>query len=198
MLLFVGCSAYEDSSEKKVDKVVEKIVYSFDNKDAQTLKSLLNEDVIIATPQLDADIQKAFEFYKGKSIKFERSDDSVNTTVENDNIQKICHTRILVTTECGVYSIPVEYLVEDKKNPQKQGVYGIKIMQFDFFKSYFSTAGSDVSKLNQLQDELPDEVKVGKPDAGYKQYGMGIFTYTIDDIKEAYYKKNGKPMVLKD
>ena len=190
-----GCNGTMGSCEKKAADVAEKIVCAFDNRNAEELKSVFNKDAIVACPQIESDIEKAFNFYKGKSTQYTINVDSVNTTIDNRNIQRISHDTIRITTDSDVYIIQTEYLVYDKNHPRKQGVYGIKILPASIFPAYYAAAEGDTNKMNQMEEELPEEILAGAPDKGYLQFGMGVFTYTAEDIEDLYYQKNGKPML---
>ena len=204
LALLVGCSSHisppstifvDTNKDKKIDKSIDTIVDAFDKRDAAELKSLLHKDVIQSNPNIENEINRAFDFYKGTSVKYTRNNNE-STIIDDGNIQYVSYATISVETDQDSYSIHIAYNVKDKKHPEKEGIYAIKILPLSIYADYYYYAYGDSNKMNEMSDELPEEVQIADCDKECKQYGMGVFTYTKEDIMEAYYKKNGKKMML--
>lgn len=206
LLLLVGCSSsvrppstifVDTNKDKKIDNAIDTIVDAFDKRDAAELKSLLHKDVIQSNPNIENEINRAFDFYKGTSVKYTRNNNE-STIIDDGNIQYVSYATISVETDQDSYSIHIAYNVKDKKHPEKEGIYAIKILPLSIYADYYYCAYGDSNKMNEMSDELPEEVQIADCDKECKKYGMGVFTYTKEDIMEAYYKKNGKQMPMED
>ncbi|MBQ9519279.1 MAG: DUF5104 domain-containing protein [Firmicutes bacterium] len=193
LLVFTGCNN-SITFKKQIDKNAATIVKAFDTKDKDLLKSVFHKKVLENESELDEQIERAFNIYKGSSISYSDYDDA-SVETENGKIHYTAYPQLKVTTDKDVYFIEFAFNIRDDETPQNEGIYVIKVLP----KSIYDDYGKDGKKYdpNELIEEEPIEMQWGGGVDTYEYYGLGVLAYTREDIMEAYYKKNGKPMPLK-
>ncbi len=194
-IILVFCSGCNNALtyETQISNVSESIVSAFDNKDKELLKSLLHDEVINSNPDLDEQIEKAFDIYKGKSVSYNNSGFSAKEIIDN-KVHKVEYAQLTVETDKEIYIIDYSFNIKDEAHPDREGIYTIKLLPNSIFDEY-AQYGLE-NDPNQAIDEEPFEMRWGGGVEDYKKYGLGVFAYTRKDIIEAYYKKNGKPMPI--
>ena len=196
LAILLLCSSCNNSLtyESQIDNTSKKIVAAFDKKDEDLLKSLLHKDVIDTNSNLDEQIEKAFDMYKGESISYNNLGFEARE-INNNRVHKVEYAQLTVETDEDVYYIEYSFNVRDDAHPEREGVYTIKLLPKSIFDEY--TQYGLENDANQAIEEEPFEMRWGGSVEDYKKYGLGVFAYTRNDIMDAYYKKNGKQMPLK-
>ena len=194
LLTFTGRSN-SFNFEKQMDEKAEIIVKAFDTRDKALLKSVFHKKVLENENELDKQIEHAFNIYKGSLISYSNNKDS-SVEAGNGKIHYTAYPQLTVTTDKDVYFIEFAYNIRDDEAPQNEGIYAVKVLP----KSVFDDYGKDGVRHdpNELIEEEPIEMQWGGGVDTYEQYGLGVFAYTRVDIMDAYYKKNGKQMPLRN
>ena len=194
LLVFTGCNN-SFTFKKQIDKNAAIIVKAFDTKDKDLLKSVFHKKVLENESELDEQIEQAFNIYQGNAISYSNYDDA-SVETENGKIHYTAYPQLKVTTDKDVYFIEFAFNIRDDEDPQNEGIYVIKVLP----KSIYDDYGKDGEKHdpNELIEEEPIEMQWGGGVDTYECYGLGVLSYTREDIMEAYYKKNGKPMPLRN
>ncbi len=197
LAILLLCSSCNNSLtyESQINNTSKKIVEAFDKKDEHLLKSLLHKDVLDTNSNIDEQIEKAFDMYKGESISYNNLGFEARE-INNNMVHKVEYAQLTVETDEDVYYIEYSFNVRDDAHPEREGVYTIKLLPKSIFDEY--TQYGLENDANQAIEEEPFEMRWGGSVEDYKKYGLGVFAYTRNDIAKSYYKQNGKRMPVAD
>lgn len=209
LLILSGCEKYVDgttaygflgivSDDEKAQYAADLIVKAFDTKDKELLKSILHDYVIQNDDELDSEIDKAFSFYQGTSTTYETYKNG-SRSIKNGNVYSIMRPMMYVNTNKNKYLISFVYSTKNTDNPNDVGIYNIEIYHLAFFWAYYGEEKGD--SLEELENEISGVTKLKwikekYDDVDPTSYGIGVFAGDETTMRELYYEKNGKEMVL--
>ena len=123
------------------------VIRCLDSDDSEALKSLISDDVVLGC-NIDERINELFDFYKGKSVSYERISSGIQSSeYRKDHYQyKAIEIDIddILTDENESYSLELWYVLVDDENPSQIGISKI------FFRN---DEGVPLLKLTGIQNE---------------------------------------------
>ena len=143
LVSFTSCD--EDEEYKTPDQLAKErqteIMECFVNKDKETLKSFFSEYVINKYPDIDSQIDEAFNFLDGEIVSY----DEPNTSASGPSDRKSYggDTRNIVTTQNTEYRIIFRGRLTSDEEPEKIGVRCITVINMTESNKY---ANSDSEK----------------------------------------------------
>ena len=134
-----GCSdakGYKTPDQLAVERQTE-IMDCFINKDAETIKSFFSEYVIETYPDIDTQIDKAFNFLDGEIISYDEPFSSASGS--KDRKAYGADTRNIITDKGTEYKISFKGWLTNSKETNKVGVICIKVIdmtdEYDYSKN---------------------------------------------------------------
>ena len=150
---FSGCNVvqkvFDFAEEREVDidtaKAKGKMVFEcFENRDEETLKSLLSQSVI-SNGDIEEEIKEAFELYHGNAVEYNVSSFGFIDSTYDDGVitKKDTRVKIEITTDTGEqYRISVDmYLLYDSQ-PTNIGIYSIVMSLLYYEDSVYKYEGN--------------------------------------------------------
>lgn len=123
-----GCSdakGYKTPDQLAVERQTE-IMDCFINKDAETIKSFFSEYVIETYPDIDTQIDKAFNFLDGEIVSYDEPFSSASGS--KDRKAYGADTRNIITDKGTEYRIIFHGRLTNDKEPQKIGISCITVI----------------------------------------------------------------------
>ena len=158
-LSFSSCNSKDDYDPKDIDandrpfaiETMQKIITALDEKDSEALAALFSEDAR-ENYDIDEQIEKAFEYYNGKSVTSVEDVDSCGnaSTHIKDGLYKNKSIRFKLynmETDAGQsYTLDVIYVLVDEDNPSRIGLSKI------YFKDPEDNVGFELAIGAKLKD----------------------------------------------
>ena len=144
VIILTGCSAsnkinseeYKSPGDLAKERQAE-IMECFINKDAETIKSFFSEYVIETYPDIDTQIDKAFNFLDGEIISYDEPFSSASGS--KDRKAYGADTRNIITDKGTEYKISFKGWLTNSKETNKVGVICIKVIdmtdEYDYSKN---------------------------------------------------------------
>lgn len=109
MLFNTGCDMFSrfQCTSENAEKLAEKLINAFDNKDEEAVKELLSEKLIAANKDLDVVIKSAFEYYNTVSTSTEFFDTTEEREKSDGREFSEVDQIIYVTTPKGKYEFDI-------------------------------------------------------------------------------------------
>ncbi len=101
------------------------VIRCLDSDDSEALKSLISDDVVLGC-NIDERINELFDFYKGKSVSYERISSGIRSSeYRKDHYQyKVIDIDIdnILTDENELYNLELWYVLVDDESPSHIGL----------------------------------------------------------------------------
>ena len=75
-------------------------------------------------------------------------------------------------------------------------MYNISIIEKSILDEYLTKKNEDKYGTHKLLEQLPKQIRQKGSVELLKEYEFGIFYYSRDDVKKAFYEKNGFEMPI--
>lgn len=124
-----GENMYKKGNEM-VDSQIEYFLSAVENHDTQKLKNLFAQNAIQMQSDFEGNINRLFEYYKGKHIKSELVSGGISTSKKEDKGKSaLCRAGTYsVITDISEYFIYIKYINPDDFDKNNKGIFSIYII----------------------------------------------------------------------